>query len=112
MPDGKSTVLCHGLVVDLVRCLVTVNEKNVRLTPVEYKIMKVLAKQQGEVLTYSQLLEVVKGKTEKKTAHYVQQYIAQVRQKIEDDPLHPRYIITERSVGYRLANQETAVKNK
>ena len=103
MPGGKSVVFCHELVVDLIRCYVTVNGKNVRMTPVEYEIMKALAKQQGKTLTYSQLLEIVRGKTEKRDIAYLRTYIANMRRKIEADPVHPRYIINEPNVGYRLA---------
>ena len=104
---GNSLVICKELRINLVRRRVAIKNKLVRLTPAEYSILEALAKQQGRVLTYPQLLEAAKSKTKMKNEHpkhCVQVYVAQLRRKMADDPANPRYIITEYGIGYRLAN--------
>ena len=73
------------------------------LTPTEYKLLALLVRHAGKVLTHRQLLEGGLGTpTTLNQAHYVRVYMAQLRQKIEADPARPRLLLTEPGVGYRL----------
>ncbi|MBX6378561.1 MAG: winged helix-turn-helix domain-containing protein, partial [Clostridia bacterium] len=91
-----------GLVVDLAARRVTMEGREVRLTPTEYEILRVLAKHPGRVLTHRQILREVWGPAYQDETHYLRVYMAQLRRKIEPDPERPRYLITETGVGYRL----------
>jgi two-component system, OmpR family, KDP operon response regulator KdpE len=91
-----------GLVVDLARRLVSVDGHEVKLTPNEYDVLRVLTVNAGKVVTHSQLLSAVWGPADVDQTHYVRVYVGQLRQKIETDPSQPRYILTEPGVGYRL----------
>lgn len=99
--QGETPVFSSGdLSVDLVRRIVRVRGEEVRLSPKEYDILRMLVAHAGKVLTHRMLLnEVWGGETD---VQYLRIYIRQVRQKIEADPERPRHIITETGVGYRL----------
>jgi two-component system KDP operon response regulator KdpE len=90
--------------VDLARRQVFVGEREVRLTPIEYKLLALLVKNAGKVMTHRQLLRQVWGPEYGDENHYVRVYIAQLRRKIEADPARPRYLRTEPGVGYRLVS--------
>ena len=72
------------------------------LTPTEYKLLTLLVRHAGKVLTHRQLLKEVWGTTYADQSHYVRVYMAQLRQKLEADPARPRLLVTEPGVGYRL----------
>jgi two-component system, OmpR family, KDP operon response regulator KdpE len=74
----------------------------VHLTPTEYKLLSLLIRHAGKVLTHRQLLKEVWGVNYADQSHYVRVYVAQLRQKLEADPARPRLILTEPGVGYRL----------
>jgi two-component system KDP operon response regulator KdpE len=74
----------------------------VHLTPTEYKLLGVLIRHAGKVLTHRQLLREVWGSHSPDQSHYVRVYMAQLRQKLEADPARPRLLLTEPGVGYRL----------
>jgi len=97
---------CGDLVVDLVGRHVMRGDKEIKLTPTEYELLKVLAQNMGRVLTQKYLLETVWGNTYKDNTHYIRVYIAQLRRKIEVNPGQPKYIITESGVGYRLTTDK------
>jgi two-component system KDP operon response regulator KdpE len=90
--------------VDLAHRQVFVGEREVRLTPIEYKLLALLVKNAGKVMTHRQLLRQVWGPEYGDENHYVRVYIAQLRRKIEADPARPRYLRTEPGVGYRLVS--------
>jgi len=104
MTVGNTSPLinCGDLVVDLVGRHVMRGDMEIKLTPTEYELLKVLAQNMGKVLTQKYLLETVWGNTYKDNTHYIRVYIAQLRRKIEVNPGQPKYIITESGVGYRL----------
>jgi two-component system KDP operon response regulator KdpE len=77
----------------------------VHLTPNEFKLLQVLVRHAGRVVTHTQLLREVWG-TAAAQPHYVRVYMAQLRQKLEPDPARPRYLLTEPGVGYRLRTEE------
>jgi two-component system, OmpR family, KDP operon response regulator KdpE len=88
------------LSVDLVRRIVKAGEKEVKLSPKEYDLLRVLVQQAGKVLTHKYLLgELWDNLTD---AQYLRVYVRQLRQKIEADPERPQYILTETGIGYRM----------
>jgi two-component system KDP operon response regulator KdpE len=89
-----------GLKVDLVRRLVTVNDRDVKLSPREYEILRVLVQHAGKVLTHRFLIHEVWGGVA--DPQNLRVHIRQLRQKIEDDPEQPDLVRTETGVGYRL----------
>jgi two-component system KDP operon response regulator KdpE len=95
-----------GLMVDLVKRIVTVDGREVKLTPKEYDLLRVLVTHAGKVVTHQQLLREVWGPGSVYETHYLRVYVGQLRQKLEPDPAQPRYILTEPGVGYRLRMDE------
>jgi two-component system, OmpR family, KDP operon response regulator KdpE len=91
-----------GVRVDLVRREVRRGDQEVHLTPTEYKLLTLLVRHAGKVLTHRQLLKEVWGTNYADQSHYVRVYMAQLRQKLEVDPARPRLLVTEPGVGYRL----------
>jgi two-component system KDP operon response regulator KdpE len=98
---GERPVFRVGdLSVDLVRRIVKVGEREVKLSPKEYELLRVLVQHAGKVLTHKFLLgELWDGLTD---AQYLRVYVRQLRQKIEADPERPQHIHTETGIGYRL----------
>ena len=90
----------RDLAVDLVRRIVTVKDAEVKLTPREYDLLRLLVAHAGKVLTHKFILREVWG-TET-DVQYLRIYIRALRQKIENDPDQPQLILTEQGVGYRL----------
>ena len=88
--------------LDLEGRIVRVDGEDVHLTPHEYKLLQVLTRHAGKVLTHRQLLNEVWGPNQIDQAQYLRVYIAQLRRKLEADPARPRYLQTEPGVGYRL----------
>lgn len=93
-----------ALTVDLARRVVTVHDREVKLTTKEYDVLRVLVIHAGKVLTHQHLLREVWGRAYENQTHYLRVYIGQLRQKLEADPARPRYILTEPGVGYRLCH--------
>jgi two-component system KDP operon response regulator KdpE len=79
-----------------------VNDREVKLTPKEYDILRLLVTHAGKVLTHQQLLREVWEPAYANQTHYLRVYIGHLRQKLEANPAQPRYILTEAGVGYRL----------
>jgi len=73
------------------------------LTPTEFELLVLLMQQAGKVLSHRQILQHVWGPEYGQELEYLRVYIGRLRQKIEDDPVHPRYLKTERGVGYYFA---------
>jgi two-component system KDP operon response regulator KdpE len=88
------------LSVDLVRRIVKVGDKEIKLSPKEYELLRVLVQHAGKVLTHRYLLSQLWS--DLTDAQYLRVYVRQLRQKIEADPERPQYILTETGVGYRL----------
>jgi two-component system KDP operon response regulator KdpE len=94
------------LTVDLGKRLVTIDGHEVKLTPKEYDLLRVLVTHAGKVITHQYLLREVWGPGSVYETHYLRVYIGQLRQKLEPDPAQPRYILTEPGVGYRLRMED------
>ena len=92
--------------VDLENRVVRMDSEEVHLTPNEYKLLQVLLRHPGKVLTHRQLLNEVWGPNHTEQAHYLRVYIAQLRRKLEREPARPRYLFTEPGVGYRLITED------
>jgi two-component system KDP operon response regulator KdpE len=90
-----------GLTLDFSHRLVTVNEKEIQLTPTEYDILRLLVTHAGKVLTHRQLLRQIWGEGYN-DMHILRVNISNLRGKLEPDPARPTYIHTEAGVGYRL----------
>jgi len=91
--------------VDLARRRVFLAEREVRLTPIEYRLLATLVHHAGNVLTHRQLLTEVWGPSHTEEVHYLRVYMVHLRRKIEADATSPRYLLTEPGVGYRLASE-------
>lgn len=102
--EETAVISCGALSIDLLKRRVAVEGKDVKLTPTEYDIVKLLGKNAGRVLTHRQILQKVWGNRYGDDTHYVRIYIGQIRRKIERDSAQPRYIVTESGVGYRLTD--------
>ncbi|WP_439370169.1 response regulator [Bradyrhizobium sp. DASA03120] len=99
--QGERPVFRTGdLSVDLVRRIVKVGERDVKLSPKEYDLLRVLVQHAGKVLTHRFLLKELWD--ELTDAQYLRVYVRQLRQKIEADPERPQYVLTETGIGYRL----------
>ena len=88
------------LSVDLVRRIVKLGDKDIKLSPKEYELLRVLVQHAGKVLTHKFLLTQLWS--DLSDAQYLRVYVRQLRQKIETDPERPHYILTETGIGYRL----------
>jgi two-component system, OmpR family, KDP operon response regulator KdpE len=88
------------LSVDLVRHIVKLDDREVKLTPKEYELLRVLVQHAGKVLTHKFLLRELRD--ELTDVQYLRVYVRQLRQKIESDPNRPHYVLTESGIGYRL----------
>ena len=102
--QGEQPIFRSGdLEVDLVRRIVRVRGEEVKLTPKEYDILRMLVAHAGKVLTHRMLMsEVWGGETD---VQYLRIYVRQLRQKIEADPERPQHILTETGIGYRLLTE-------
>ena len=102
--SGAEPIFRAGdLAVDFDRRQVTRAGEPVRLTPTEYELLKALVMHPDRVLTHRMLLQRVWGGEEGTDQHYLHVYVGQLRRKIEQDPSHPRHLLTEPGVGYRFS---------
>jgi two-component system, OmpR family, KDP operon response regulator KdpE len=101
----EATFKVGDLRVDLLRRQVWLGDKEVHLTPIEYKLLTTLVRHAGKVVTHQQLLRDVWGPAHTEQAHYARVYMAHLRHKLEAQPARPRYLLTEAGVGYRLVTE-------
>lgn len=92
--------------IDLEKRRATKDGAEVHLTAIEFRLLACLAKHLGMVVTHRQLLTEVWGPTHAQDTHYLRVYLKQLREKLEPDPVRPRYLLTETGVGYRLVTDE------
>lgn len=100
--SGQSVLTLEDATVDLRARRVTRAGMEVRLTPIEFRLVACLAKHLGMVVTHRELLTEVWGPTHAADTHYLRIYMKQIREKLETDPVRPRHFVTETGVGYRL----------
>jgi two-component system KDP operon response regulator KdpE len=103
-PEAPPVFEAGPLRVDLARREVAVEGREVRLTPTEFRLLALLARHAGKVLTHRQILKEVWGPNATE-AHWVRVHMAELRKKIEADPARPRLLVTEPGVGYRLRDR-------
>ena len=103
-PISENSVFRSGrLEVDLAARKVTVKDQEIKLTPTEYSLLRLLVRNAGKVVTHRQLLKEVWGPNYSDQTHYLRVYVAHLREKIEADAARPELLLTEPGVGYRLA---------
>ncbi len=99
----RSLVLeVEGVRIDMDKRVVTRDGGEVHLTPTEYNVLTLLARNAGKVMTYGQILKQVWGPGAVTHTHYVRVQVAELRRKLERDPAQPAFLITEPGIGYRL----------
>jgi two-component system KDP operon response regulator KdpE len=104
--QGASPVIdLGGLKIDLTRRQVTLDEREVHLTPIEYRLLALLAQHADKVLTHRHMLTEVWGPGHSEQTHYLRVRMAELRKKLERDPARPTWLLTEPGVGYRLRAQ-------
>ena len=103
VPD-QETISRGEITADLVKHQVTVRNTEIELTPTEFNLLVYLMKNAGKVLPHRMILQNVWGPEYGEEAEYLRVYMGKLRQKVEEDPLHPRYIQTERGIGYKFEN--------
>ena len=91
-----------GLVINFERRQVTIDGREIHVTPIEYDLLKYLAINAGRVLTHRAILQAVWGPAYEDEVRYLRVFFNQLRRKIEPDPSRPRYLLTELGIGYRL----------
>jgi DNA-binding response OmpR family regulator len=101
-PEEAVLKIDDRLSVDFNRREVIVNGEHIKLRPTEYRLLYHLIQNAGWTVPHDQLLAKVWGYEYRDEAHYVRLYVNYLREKIEEDPAHPKYILTERGVGYRF----------
>ncbi|MET7519970.1 response regulator [Streptomyces sp. NPDC005480] len=102
--NGTVLVTTDDFSVDLLAKKATRAGRDVRLTPTEWQLLEILVSSPGRLVTQKQLLQEVWGASQSTKTNYLRVYMAQLRRKLESDPSHPRYLITEPGMGYRFEN--------
>jgi two-component system KDP operon response regulator KdpE len=106
-PSGEPLLVIGGLEVDLEKQEVRVDGKPVHLTPHQFDLLRVLARNAGKLLTHRMLLQEVWGPTYGTESNLLRVHVAHLRRKIERDPARPQYLLTEPGAGYRLVDPAT-----
>jgi two-component system KDP operon response regulator KdpE len=105
-PQGADAIFRVGsLEIDLSKRLVLKNGVEVKLTPIEYSLLRLLVTHAGKVLTHRQLLTEVWGEKAVGQSHYLRVHFAHLREKLEPNPSSPELILTEPAIGYRLSTK-------
>lgn len=103
--SAPSTLQVGELFVDFARHEVRVGDRDVKLTPTEFRLLALLARNAGKVLTHRQILTEIWGPAYASQAHYVRVHMAELRRKVEREPARPQMLLTEAGVGYRLRDR-------
>jgi two-component system KDP operon response regulator KdpE len=101
-PSGEPVLEVGGIRVDLEKQAVSVDGRDVHLTPHEFRILRLLAQNEGKLLTHRAILREVWGPAYGDESNYLHVYVSQLRRKLEADPSRPSYLLTEPGAGYRL----------
>jgi two-component system KDP operon response regulator KdpE len=101
-PEEDAVIVTEGFTVDLAAKKATRAGEDVRLTPTEWHVLEVLARNAGRLVSQQQLLRDVWGPSYANETGYLRVYLAQLRRKLEADPSRPRHLITEPGMGYRF----------
>jgi two-component system KDP operon response regulator KdpE len=101
-PEDEARTVTDHFTVDLAAKRITTAAGEVRLTPTQWELVEVLVRNRGRLVSQRQLLQSVWGPGYGDESHYLRVFMAQIRRKLEPDPSHPRYFITEPGAGYRF----------
>ncbi|MFI7014454.1 response regulator [Streptomyces sp. NPDC050164] len=102
LAPGTTLVETDDFTIDLLAKKATRHGRDLRLTPTEWHLLELLVTNPGRLITQQQLLQEVWGPISGNRTNYLRVYMAQLRRKLETDPSHPRYLITEPGMGYRF----------
>ncbi len=105
---GEPVLTVGSIVVDLEKHAVTVGGETVHLTPHEFRLLRVLAQNEGKLLTHRTILREVWGPAYGEESNYLHVYVSQLRRKLESDPSRPQFLLTEPGAGYRLVAPDEA----
>lgn len=108
VPANEPILEVGALTIDLEKQVVQRDGEPVQLTPHEFGLLRLFARNEGKLLTHRALLREVWGPAYQTESHYLHVYVSQLRRKIEDDPARPRYLLTEPGAGYRLVDPTSA----
>ena len=104
-PDHLESFTCENLTVNYVKGLVFIDKNEVHLTPIEYKLLKLLIANRGKVLTHNYIIHQIWGYGESGDAKSLRVFMAGLRRKLERDTANPRFILTQVGIGYRFAEK-------
>jgi two-component system KDP operon response regulator KdpE len=104
--DGEPAIAVGDLVIDLPAHRLTRDGHEIHLTPIEFDLLRTLARNRGKLVTHRQLLKEVWGPAYETETHYLRVHFAHLRAKLERDASNPRYIVTDPGVGYRLRDED------
>jgi len=107
-PTPDRVLVVGALQIDLAKRAVTMDGGPVQLTPIEYDLLRLLATNQGKLLTHPTILREIWGPAFREESNYLHVYISHLRRKLEPDPARPKYILTQAGVGYRLVDPVVA----
>ncbi len=100
--EADPLVVTDSFTIDLAARIVTRDGQPVRLTPTEWRLLEILARNAGRIVTQKELLRELRGPDLDRESHYLRVYLAQLRRKLEPDPARPRHLLTDPGIGYRL----------
>lgn len=103
-PSAEPVIVIGELAIDLDKRTVMIGGQPVSLTPIEYDLLKLFAKNEGRLLTHPTILREIWGPAYQEESNYLHVYISHLRRKIEPDPARPHYLLNQPGVGYRLVN--------
>ena len=101
-PEAEAAVVTSDFTIDLAAKRVAGPHGEIRLTPTQWHVVEVLVRNRGRLVSQRQLLKEVWGPSYSDETHYLRVFLAQIRRRLEPDPAHPRYFITEPGMGYRF----------
>jgi two-component system KDP operon response regulator KdpE len=103
-PSGEPVLTIGELRIDVERRAVSMGGRPVALTPIEYDLLRLLAENEGKLLTHPMILRQIWGPAYREESNYLHVYVSHLRRKLEPDAARPRYILNQPGVGYRLVN--------
>jgi two-component system KDP operon response regulator KdpE len=103
-PSAEPVLLVGDLRIDLEKRTVTMGGRPISLTPIEYDLLRLLAENQGKLLTHPMILRAIWGPAFQEESNYLHVHVSHLRRKIEPDPARPRYLLNQAGVGYRLVD--------
>jgi DNA-binding response OmpR family regulator len=101
-PADKGLIVTSAFVIDLAARRVNRAVAEIHLTPIQWHLVEILVRERGRLVTQRRLMSEVWGPACTRQTHYLRVFLAQIRGKLEPDPSHPRYFVTERGMGYRF----------